>query len=43
MVANNEACGVGVAPEASIGGIKMLGGPINDRIEGLSLQHAVNK
>ena len=43
MVANNEVCGVGVAHGAMIGGIRMLDGKINDRVEGMSLQHAVNK
>jgi hypothetical protein len=43
MVANNKVCGVGVAYEASIGAIRMLDGVINDRVEGLSLQHALDK
>lgn len=37
MEANNRKCGVGVAFEASIGGIKLLDGLVNDRIEGEAL------
>ncbi|KAI6203185.1 hypothetical protein M3Y94_00527500 [Aphelenchoides besseyi] len=37
MVANNSRCGVGVAYEAKIGGIRMLDGRINDRIEAEAL------
>ncbi|XP_067934340.1 furin-like protease kpc-1 [Watersipora subatra] len=36
-VANNSACGVGVAYEASIGGIKMLDGDVTDSVEAMSL------
>ncbi len=43
MVANNSICGVGIAHGASIGGVRMLDGRIDDRIEGLSLQHALDK
>ncbi len=43
MKANNHVCGVGVAHGAKIGGIRMLDGKINDRLEGLSLQHAIDK
>eukprot|EP00095_Tigriopus_kingsejongensis_P012220 maker-scaffold528_size145933-snap-gene-0.25 protein:Tk12220 transcript:maker-scaffold528_size145933-snap-gene-0.25-mRNA-1 annotation:"prohormone convertase 1" len=43
MVANNQICGVGMAFNAKIGGIRMLDGKINDQIEGLSLQHAYDK
>jgi subtilisin family serine protease len=43
MVANNRVCGVGVAHGAKIGGIRMLDGGINDRLEGMSLQHALDK
>ncbi len=43
MVANNGVCGVGVAHNAKIGAIKMLDGIINDRIEGVSLTHALDK
>ena len=34
---------VGVAHNSTIGGIRMLDGDINDRLEGLSLQHALDK
>ena len=34
---------MGVAHGARIGGIRMLDGDINDRLEGLSLQHALDK
>ncbi|XP_045469329.1 neuroendocrine convertase 1-like [Harmonia axyridis] len=37
MVANNEKCGVGVAFNAKIGGIKVLDGFITDRLEGTAL------
>ncbi|XP_034943298.1 neuroendocrine convertase 1-like [Chelonus insularis] len=37
MEANNHKCGVGVAFEASIGGIKLLDGIVNDRVEGEAL------
>nr|XP_050869949.1 neuroendocrine convertase 1-like [Vespula vulgaris] len=37
MEANNGKCGVGVAFEASIGGIKLLDGLVNDRVEGEAL------
>lgn len=37
MEANNGKCGVGVAFEASIGGIKLLDGFVNDRVEGEAL------
>ncbi|XP_036141691.1 neuroendocrine convertase 1 isoform X2 [Monomorium pharaonis] len=37
MEANNQKCGVGVAFEASIGGIKLLDGLVNDRVEGEAL------
>ncbi|XP_033208644.1 neuroendocrine convertase 1-like [Belonocnema kinseyi] len=37
MEADNKKCGVGVAFAASIGGIKMLDGVVNDRIEGEAL------
>lgn len=37
MEANNRKCGVGVAFEASIGGIKLLDGLVNDRVEGEAL------
>jgi len=37
MVANNKKCGVGVAFEAFIGGIKLLDGNVTDRVEGEAL------
>ncbi|XP_076180239.1 neuroendocrine convertase 1 [Ptiloglossa arizonensis] len=37
MEANNRKCGVGIAFEASIGGIKLLDGVVNDRVEGEAL------
>ncbi|XP_034178755.2 neuroendocrine convertase 1 isoform X3 [Osmia lignaria lignaria] len=37
MEANNRKCGVGVAFEASVGGIKLLDGLVNDRVEGEAL------
>lgn len=37
MEANNRKCGVGIAFEASIGGIKLLDGILNDRVEGEAL------
>ncbi|XP_059081763.1 neuroendocrine convertase 1-like [Tigriopus californicus] len=43
MTANNRKCGVGMAYNSKIGGIRMLDGKINDQIEGLSLQHAYDK
>ncbi|XP_030764512.1 neuroendocrine convertase 1-like [Sitophilus oryzae] len=40
MVANNMKCGVGVAFNARIGGVKMLDGLVTDRIEGTALGYA---
>ncbi|XP_043523370.1 neuroendocrine convertase 1-like isoform X1 [Frieseomelitta varia] len=37
MEANNRKCGVGIAFEASVGGIKLLDGLVNDRVEGEAL------
>lgn len=37
MEANNLKCGVGVAFEAAVGGIKLLDGMVNDRVEGEAL------
>lgn len=37
MEADNQKCGVGVSFEASIGGIKLLDGIVNDRVEGEAL------
>nr|XP_022900544.1 neuroendocrine convertase 1-like [Onthophagus taurus] len=40
MIANNGKCGVGVAFNAKIGGVKILDGLVNDRIEGTALGYA---
>lgn len=37
MEADNRKCGVGVAFKASIGGIKLLDGVVNDRVESEAL------
>ncbi|KAK9874872.1 hypothetical protein WA026_005686 [Henosepilachna vigintioctopunctata] len=37
MMANNKKCGVGVAYNANIGGIKVLDGLVTDRLEGTAL------
>jgi hypothetical protein len=37
MLPNNSVCGVGVAFDAKIGGIRMLDGKINDRLEAEAL------
>ncbi|XP_076045409.1 neuroendocrine convertase 1-like isoform X2 [Oratosquilla oratoria] len=42
MAANNSKCGVGVAFNARVGGIRMLDGTVTDRIEGSSLIYAKN-
>ena len=42
MSANNLKCGVGVAYNAKIGGIRMLDGIVNDAVESVSLAHAVD-
>lgn len=34
MSANNGKCGVGIAYNAKIGGVKLLDGIVTDRIEG---------
>ena len=43
MIPNNTFCGVGVAYGAKIGAIRMLDGRIDDKVEGLSLKHALDK
>jgi proprotein convertase subtilisin/kexin type 1 len=43
MLPNNNICGVGVAFGAKIGAIRMLDGRIDDRVEGVSLQYAIDK
>lgn len=40
MVANNGKCGVGIAYNARIGGIRLLGGKIYDIIEAMALGYA---
>ncbi|XP_060527002.1 neuroendocrine convertase 1-like [Cylas formicarius] len=40
MAANNKKCGVGIAFDAKIGGVKMLDGLVTDRIEGTALSYA---
>ncbi|KAJ8914185.1 hypothetical protein NQ315_015958 [Exocentrus adspersus] len=42
MTANNGKCGVGIAFNAKIGGVKMLDGLVTDRIEGTALGYAQN-
>lgn len=37
MVANNSFCGIGVAYNSKIGGIRMLDGRVTDRVEGEAL------
>ena len=37
---NNNICGVGVAYNARIGGVRMLDGDVTDAVEGGSLSHA---
>ncbi|GFU97873.1 neuroendocrine convertase 1 [Trichonephila clavipes] len=41
MTANNLKCGVGVAYNAKIGGIRMLDGIVNDAVESVSIAHNV--
>ncbi|KAI9560352.1 hypothetical protein GHT06_014369 [Daphnia sinensis] len=41
MVANNKKCGVGVAFNVSIGGVRMLDGAVSDRVEASSLLYAL--
>jgi len=33
MLANNGKCGVGVAPNSKVGGVRMLDGSVTDRVE----------
>ncbi|KAB0801664.1 hypothetical protein PPYR_03850 [Photinus pyralis] len=40
MVANNNKCGIGIAFNAKVGGVKLLDGVVNDRIEGTALGFA---
>lgn len=43
MEANNDKCGVGVAFNAGIGGIRMLDGTVSDRVEASSLIHQLDQ
>ena len=43
MVANNQKCGVGVAYNAKIGGVRMLDGTVTDSLEALALAFAKDK
>jgi proprotein convertase subtilisin/kexin type 1 len=43
MKANNSKCGVGIAFNVQIGGIRMLDGPVSDRVEGEALIYALDK
>ncbi|CEF65591.1 Prohormone convertase 1 [Strongyloides ratti] len=40
MVANNTKCGVGVAFNSKVGGIRMLDGEVNDRVEAEAITYA---
>uniref|UniRef100_A0A0N5BWI2 P/Homo B domain-containing protein n=1 Tax=Strongyloides papillosus TaxID=174720 RepID=A0A0N5BWI2_STREA len=40
MIANNTKCGVGVAFNAKVGGIRMLDGEVNDRVEAEAITYA---
>ena len=42
MEADNQKCGVGVAFEARIGGVKMLDGIVNDRVEAEALGYRID-
>ncbi|XP_055924255.1 neuroendocrine convertase 1-like [Argiope bruennichi] len=42
MVANNLKCGVGIAYNAKIGGIRMLDGIVNDAVESVSIAYNVD-
>lgn len=41
MVANNNWCGVGIAPDAKIGGVRMLDGPVTELVESKSISFNV--
>lgn len=43
MLADNKKCGVGIAFNARIGGIKLLDGVVTDLIEGMALGYAYDK
>ncbi|XP_071794025.1 neuroendocrine convertase 1-like [Asterias amurensis] len=42
MVANNSKCGVGIAFDAKIGGIRIIDGKVTDAIEGAALSYNVS-
>lgn len=42
MLANNSVCGVGVAYDSKIGGVRMLDGRVNDRIEAEALSFLID-
>ncbi|KAH9492965.1 Neuroendocrine convertase 1 [Bulinus truncatus] len=42
MVANNNKCGVGIAFDCKIGGIRMLDGRVTDRMEGDALAYNID-
>ncbi|GIX84659.1 hypothetical protein CDAR_552231 [Caerostris darwini] len=41
-VANNKICGVGVAYDAKIGGVRIIDGPVTDAQEAMALVHALD-
>ncbi|GBM86740.1 Neuroendocrine convertase 1 [Araneus ventricosus] len=41
-VANNKVCGVGVAYDAKIGGVRVIDGPVTDAQEAMALVHALD-
>ncbi|GFS29913.1 hypothetical protein NPIL_235291 [Nephila pilipes] len=41
-VANNKICGVGVAYDAKIGGVRIIDGPVTDAQEAMALIHALD-
>ena len=43
MIANNAKCGVGIAYNSNIGGIRMLDGSVTDLLEGRAMTHAIDK
>lgn len=43
MKANNRKCGVGVAFNAKVGGVRLLDGEVDDRVEGTALGYAYDK
>lgn len=39
MVANNNWCGVGIAPDSRVGGIRMLDGPVTEIVESKAVSY----